>query len=220
MALLGEQTRNPSQWSRQYRTPVSAVSSLHAARLQAGFGLCVLVLVLFLATKDSHAAASRSDLAREAQLKAVFLLNFAQFTDWPEEVFPDPSSPVVIGIVGADPFAESLEEAVKNELVHGRHVRIERYHSLAEVKKWHIIYLGLAESERLDQVLRAIKGKPVLTVSDSESSARHSDIIIKFLTKQNKIRFIINADAARQARLVLSSKLLQAADQVIDSDKK
>jgi len=171
-------------------------------------------------TADSRSAAPRLDLNREAKLKSVFLLNFAQFTDWPQEAFTTASSPLIIGIVGDDPFDDSLEQTVQNELVHGRHVRIERYRALAEVKSWHIMYLGLAESERLDQVLRAIKGKPVLTVSDLENSARRSGIIIKFLTKQNKIRFIIDADAARDARLVLSSKLLHAADEVIRADKK
>jgi hypothetical protein len=126
----------------------------------------------------------------------------------------------VIGIFGNDPFGNFLDETVKNEMVHGRRIRVERYRTLAQVKNWHIMYIGFADPERVEQVLKSIKGKPVLTVSDLENSSRRSEIIIKFLTKQNKVRFSINAEAAREARLVLSSKLLHAADEVIGADRK
>jgi hypothetical protein len=185
------------------------------------FGAWLMLLSpLLLAAADSQTENSRVDLSREAQLKAVFLFNFAQFTEWPPEAFQDKTSPLVIGIVGVDPFGAFLDETVKNDSVHGRRIRIERYRTLAQVKNWHMMYVGFADADRLDQILQSIKGKPVLTVSDVETTARRSGIIIKFLTKQNKIRFIINAEAAREARLVLSSKLLHAADEVIDPDKK
>jgi len=176
--------------------------------------------LLLLGRADSRSENSRIELSREAQLKAVFLFNFAQFTDWPLETFEDKTSPLVIGILGNDPFGDFLDETVKNELVHGRRIRVERYRTLAQVKNWHIMYIGFADPERVEQVLKSIKGKPVLTVSDIENSPRGSGIVIKFLTKQNKIRFIINAEVAREARLVLSSKLLHAADEVIGADRK
>jgi len=163
---------------------------------------------------------SRTEASREAQLKAVFLFNFAQFTEWPPEAFADRSSPLIIGLVGLDPFGDALEATVQDELIHGRRIRIERYRTLAEVKNWHMLYLGQADPERLEQILRETKGKPILTVSEVQTPALRGGIIIKFLTKQNKIRFIINAEAARGARLVLSSKLLHAADEVIGADKK
>jgi hypothetical protein len=175
---------------------------------------------LLLTSTDTRSQSSRTDSSREAQLKAVFLFNFAQFTDWPPEAFEDKNSPLIIGIAGPDPFGEFLDGTVKSELIHGRHIRVERYRTLAQAKNWHIMYVGYSEPERVDQILRSVRAKPVLTVSDAESPARRNGIIIKFLTKQNKIRFIIDAGAAREARLVLSSKLLHAADEVIGADKK
>ena len=191
-------------------------------RFQSGWllGASILFLSPWLLASSGSRPASRPDSSREAQLKAVFLFNFAQFTEWPAEAFADRSSPLIIGLVGLDPFGDSLEATVQDELIHGRRIRIERYRTLAEVKNWHMMYLGQADPERLDQILRAIKGKPILTVSEVQTPALRGGIIIKFLIKQNKIRFVINAEAARQARLVLSSKLLQAADEVIGADKK
>ena len=52
-------------------------------------------------------------VAREYQLKAVFLYNFAQFTEWPADAFADEKSPIVIGIVGTDPFGATLEDTIR-----------------------------------------------------------------------------------------------------------
>jgi len=212
MALL-----KPGTKSRHRSKSLSYLNRSSVSRFGAWL---ILLSPLLLAGTDSRSESSRIDLSGESQLKAVFLFNFAQFTDWPPEAFEDKTSPLVIGILGSDPFGDFLDETVKNELVRGRRIRIERYQKLAQVRNWHIMYIGFADPEKVDQVLRSLKGKPVLTVSDTENSPRRSGIIIKFLTKQNKIRFTINAEAAREARLVLSSKLLHAADEVIGPDKK
>ena len=53
--------------------------------------------------------------ASEAQVKAVFLFNFAQFVDWPPEAVPDSQAPLVIGILGSDPFGDFLDATVRGE---------------------------------------------------------------------------------------------------------
>jgi hypothetical protein len=46
---------------------------------------------------------------------AVFLFNFTQFTEWPRSAFASEEAPLVIGIIGADPFGKYLEETVSGE---------------------------------------------------------------------------------------------------------
>src|SRR3989475_10105210 len=53
--------------------------------------------------------------ASEAQVTAVFLFNFAQFVDWPPEAVPDSQAPLVIGILGGDPFGDLLDATVRGE---------------------------------------------------------------------------------------------------------
>src|SRR5439155_1580041 len=55
----------------------------------------------------------------EYQLKAAFLFNFAKFVEWPADVFPEPDSPFVIGILGENPFESDLEHAVKGKAISG-----------------------------------------------------------------------------------------------------
>jgi uncharacterized protein DUF4154 len=158
------------------------------------------------------ACSLEAETSREYQIKAAFLFNFSQFTDWPPEAFPDKESPLVIGILSAsDPFGGFLDETVKNEAVQGRKLVVKHYTRVAEIETCHILYIGQSESKRLDRIVDAVKGKPVLTVSDITDCASRG-IMIGFVNERNKIRFKINAATARAASLSLSSKLLRAAE--------
>ena len=166
-----------------------------------------MLLVLLL----SFRASARAETSREYSIKAGYLLNFARFTDWPPEAFADKAAPLVIGILGTDPFGKVLDEIVRGEEVRGRRVVVERYQSVAEIKTCHILYLGQTESERLEDTLGGLNRKPMLTVSDIEGAARRG-VMIELVNVKNNVRFRINANAARAARLTISSKVLRAAE--------
>jgi hypothetical protein len=149
--------------------------------------------------------------AREPDVKAVFLYNFAQFVEWPVAAFPHSSSPLVIGILGSDPFGSTLDELVKDESVRGRKIAIERYHRAEDIQLCHILFIGDSEERRLRRVLQALAGRPILTVSDLDGFAQQGGMI-RFYTERSKVRLRINNDAARAVHLVISSKLLRIAD--------
>jgi hypothetical protein len=161
--------------------------------------------------------ASRAQPSREPQLKAVFLFNFAQFTEWPASAFASTNAPFVIGVLGTDPFGHHLDETVRNESIRNRHVVVQRYRKLEEIKECHILYISQSEALRLNQIIAAFKEKPVLTVSDIPDSA-YKGVMIRFLTEQNRIRLRINLKAAKEAGLTLSSKLLRLAE-IVETTK-
>ena len=150
---------------------------------------------------------------REYQLKAVFLYNFTQFIEWPTNAFENKESPLVLGVLGSDPFGALLEETVRNEQVQGRRLELKRYRTLAEIKTCHILYIGQSEARRLDRALEGLKGKPVLTVSDIAGSVLRG-VMIEFVTERNRVRLRINPEAAKGSGLTLSSKLLRASEVV------
>lgn len=150
-------------------------------------------------------------IARDYQVKAVFLFNFAQFVEWPASAFPDETGPLVIGVLGEDPFGPFLEEVVRGESVGGRSLVIRRYRQPEEIDTCHILYIGQSEESRLAQVVAHLRGRGVLTVSDIGGAAR-TGVMIHFFAENKKIRLRINLAAAREAGLVLSSKLLRPAE--------
>ena len=165
------------------------------------------------------ANAARAQPSREYQVKAVFLFNFAQFTEWPAEAFAEKDSPLVIGVLGKDPFGSFLDETVHGEIVRGQRLAVERYRTMEELKTCHILYISQSESNRLDGILEKLKGKPVLTVSDIPGSVPRG-MMIRFVTEANRIRFRVNAEEAKEAKLSVSSKLLRLADGIVPTKKK
>src|SRR5213592_2227374 len=65
----------------------------------------------------------------EYGLKSVFLYQFCRFMEWPHSAFTSANDPLIIGVVGEDPFGSLLQEAVAGETSHGRPIRIEHYRS-------------------------------------------------------------------------------------------
>lgn len=151
--------------------------------------------------------------SKEYALKAAFLFHFTQFVEWPAEAFAETNSPFVIAILGVDPFGKVLEDLIEKEKVKGRFIVVRRYRSLNEVEQPHILYISQSESSNMDRIIRVMRGRPVLTVSDLDHFAVRGGMI-RFLTEKNKIRFRINNEVAQREGLTISSKLLRLAELV------
>src|SRR5579864_2772057 len=150
----------------------------------------------------------------EYALKSVFLYNFCHFIDWPDSSFTSPNEPLIIGIVGDDPFGSSLKEAVEGETYHNRPIVIEHYHGPRDIKHCHLLFVGRTEASRVDAILAAVKSKSVVTVGETEDFLDHGGMIALPADK-NRVRLRIRPATMRAANLNVSSKLLRFAD--IDS---
>jgi len=112
---------------------------------------------------------AQTQIAREYQVKAVFLFNFSQFVEWPAQSFQDTNA-LVIGILGDDPFGAYLDEAVRGEEVNGHPLVVNRYKHIDDVKACHILFINAAETHQLKQVFANLKSRSILTVSDGTTS--------------------------------------------------
>ena len=144
------------------------------------------------------------------EVEAVFLFNFSQFVEWPAQVFPEPGSPIVIGVLGSDPFGATLDEVVRGEVVKGRPLVVRRFQRVEQLTDTQILFISRSERTRLRPILATLKGRNILTVSDLEDFANDGGIIC-FVLMDNKIRLRVNLQAAKEAGLTLSSKLLRPA---------
>ncbi|HVH66640.1 MAG TPA: YfiR family protein [Gemmatimonadales bacterium] len=147
----------------------------------------------------------------EYRVKAVFLFNFAQFVDWPLAAFPDSQTPVVIGVLGDDPFGPLLDETVRGETLAGRPFEVRRYRRADEIKACHILFISQSESDRLEEILAGLKSRPTLTVGDGEGFSLRGGMV-RFVTEKNRVRLRINLEAVQAANLTISSKLLRSAE--------
>ena len=144
----------------------------------------------------------------EYKIKAVFLYNFAQFAEWPARTFADAHAPLIIGILGEDPFGTYLDELIKDEKIGERPLLVRRYRAIKEIAECHILFVSRSEAARLGTIIPLLKGQSVLTISDADAFTRRGGMI-RFVTDNGKIRLRINVEAAKACDLTISSKIIR-----------
>src|ERR1043166_1966592 len=102
----------------------------------------------------------------EYRVKAVWLLNFARFVEWPASAFPAAHSPFVVGLLGKDPFGKELEKALEGKMVKGRSFRIKRVSSDPEMRGCHILFVSGTERRRSRDFSEKLRGAAVLSVGE------------------------------------------------------
>jgi hypothetical protein len=167
-------------------------------------------LLLSGLTWSAPTAPTGTPPSREYQVKAVFLFNFTQFVEWPAEAFPHAGAPLVIGVLGEDPFGGYLDDTVRGETANGRSLIVQRYRGIQEIGDCQVLFISRSEADRLEQIFASLNGRRVLTVGDVEGFTRRGGMI-HLAMATGKVRVRINLEAAKAAQLTISSKLLRPA---------
>ena len=163
------------------------------------------VLALLGLVTATHAQA---EVSLEYAVKAAYLPKFIPFINWPDSSFAAPDAPVTICVLGSDPFGGKLEQAA-GELKSGDRTIAVRYLPASdEAASCQVMFLGKADETAAEGTLDAVKGKPVVTVTDSGLKAHG---VISFVIEANQVRFDIDQAAAAQGGMSISSKLLSLA---------
>jgi len=157
----------------------------------------------------SGSAAIGAEVAKEYQIKAAFVYNFTKFVEWPAERFAGADDPIVIGILGKNPFGESLENAVRGRKIGGRDITVISLSPSAEQTHVHVLFVAAGEEKGFDPKMVA----GALTVGESERFAALGGMIT-FMAETEKVRFVINLESAERAQLKLSAQLLKLASMV------
>ena len=180
----------------------------HGPRDRSLVRIALLAIVLVPAAAPAQEREVR--VSAEYDLKAAFLFRFTQFVDWPPEAFAAASTPITIGVLGADPFGNSLDEIVANEVAHNRRLLVRRFRDVEDVDSCQVLFIGSSEAHRQERVLSALDHRSILTVGETADFTTRSGMI-GFVLQGNRLRLSINLSAVRAARLTVSSKLLRQA---------
>jgi hypothetical protein len=179
------------------------------ARLTRGLPIVPVVFCL-LQVLAPRTAGGQDDSVDEYKLKAAMLYHLTRFVEWPASAYLDRHSPILLCILGQDPFANSLTSAIPKETDNGRLVFIRHLQSEMEIPGCHILYISSSERKITAHIFSTLNGSSVLTVGEMAQFAAHGGII-QFSLEEQHVRFDINLDAASRAGLKISSKLLLLA---------
>lgn len=154
----------------------------------------------------------------EYKVKAGYLFLFTRYVEWPKTVFAADDSPIVIGVLGPNPFGDLLERTVGGMKNGNRPVEIRYVKDAAEAARCQVVFIGPVREREETAWLQELRDKPVLTVTDTERGLAEGAVLALTLedtSRGTKVRFSANLPAAHAARLQLSSQMLASAKKVI-----
>lgn len=167
-----------------------------------------LLWLLGVAGLLAPAAASRAEELPEYRVKAAFVYNFIVYTEWPAAS----GNALSLCIHGIDPFGREID-GLHGKTVGGRALSVHRKAAGESLKDCQIVFITASMNDSLPRVLDGLRGRPVLTLADSAGAMRRG-VMLNMNMAQGKITFEANLQAAREAGLELSSKLLRLAAEV------
>lgn len=163
-------------------------------------------------------SALQSQTPAEYQVKAAFIYNFTQFIDWPPNSFTSTNDPIIITIIGDNPFDDFLNIIVADEQVKGRPIQVRYINSIEELGQSHILYVGEYSKSKMKELNELCKSRNILSIGEEESFIKAGGII-RFITVNNRVNFQINASEAKEAGFKISSKVLRLAE-IVETNKK
>ncbi len=180
-----------------------------------GILIVILGMALNWTTPTADAQAGDASDSSEYLIKAGFIYNFAKFVEWPSAAFSQADSPIVIGVLGTDPFGNMLDRIVEDKKIGTRGFAVKRFKwgkdlNLKDLKDCKILFISASEKAHIDEIVQSVKGLPILTVGETPGFAERGGVI-RFTLEDNRVRFEVNVDAAHQADLNISSRLLTLA---------
>lgn len=145
----------------------------------------------------------------ENSVKAAFLPKFARYVEWPAAARPAAGSPLVLCVVGNDPFGGLIDSAVEGQKVEQNPVVVRRFADAGSAKGCHVAYVRGGGSANTGKMLAAMGGSPVLTITDSRDGGARG--MIHFALKGGRVGFHVDNAAASRSGLTISSRLLALA---------
>lgn len=170
------------------------------------------VLLLCLSLGTSSIAHAEIKGARAKEIEAAFLLQFSKYVTWPDSAFRNSDAPIIVGILGRDPFGSVVDKIARSSRANGRNVEIRRYDDISSIAGSHILFVTSPQAKRMQKITDVLGNSPVLLVSDSKDFLQHG--VVNFVMVDKKIRFNISQKNCQKHGLKISSKLLKVAHKV------
>jgi len=169
--------------------------------------LAVALIMFGIRPTPAHAAAPYPEEA----VKAIFLYRFAGYVTWPASTAN--TAQFTIAVLGAENVAEQLKEFLPAHPIQGRPARVATIEGLSQLGDARILYIGPGVTGKLSVLIEALKGRPVLIVTD-QPGALEEGSTVNFLLEQQHVRFEISTAAAKRSGLSIGSELLAVAERV------
>ena len=172
------------------------------------FSLCLAGLLFWT---NAARADDTPKAVPEYAMKAVYLYNFAQLTEWPAESTTSRES-FNLCFIGPDEMAAALEP-LRGRMVNQQRLRLLRVNESGEARQCQMLFVAEDSGIQGARLLEAMRGTSVLTITDDPRVAS-AGAMLSIVPEGKRLAFDVNLEAARRSQLKFSSKLLRLANKV------
>lgn len=175
--------------------------------------LAVLRWLLIPCATMASLAAQPSETKPEYKIKAGYLYTFTRYTEWPATAFTNATSPIIVGVLGEDPFGETLDQVVQGRVSQDRPVTVRRSRRVEDLRACQVVFICRSEKNRLAEILSALRNTSALTVCDVPAFLDQG-VMIHLTVVDQSVRFEVEIEPAHRAGLRFNSRMLDAAKRV------
>ncbi len=186
--------------------------------LSSRIPVCRLIFALIL-TMVLIPALGFGESSLDYKIKAGFIYRFILFSEWPASAFTKNPDTFTIGIVGDNPFEDFLNQVI-NQQVDGRKLVISYLSAQPSQEKLsacQVLFIPSSLAGQEKQILKKVKGFPVLTISDMEGFLEKGGMI-SFFSRRNKIRFSVHRTHADRVGINFRGQMLKMAARVLEGN--
>jgi len=182
-------------------------------------GILSLLMVLFSPGAENFASSGTEPIERSSpdHLKAAYILKFADFVEWPKESSNSKKDKILtIGIMGNQQIFEYLKKNIQNikAAITGQEIQVIEIIEYAQVTQCRILFISESSRKKLKKILEFIGNRPILTIGESSGYSR-DEIMIDLFPSNDYICFNINLNSAKKSGIVLTSKIVSRAKEII-----
>ena len=154
----------------------------------------------------------------EYRVKAGFIYNFAKFIEWPKEDAGQDPNFLLICIVPDTPETDVFL-SLRNKSIGNKKIKVEKYNNVRDkgIEKCQILFLDSKDEVFIRESLLIVKYWSILTIGHIQGFTQAGGII-NFFTEEDRLRFEVNLDAAKRARIKLGSQILMSAEIIKEKD--
>ncbi len=169
--------------------------------------IILLALTTFLTPWPLHASSSEN---LEYKVKSAFVFRLIKYVEWRSPA----TAPITIGVIGSGSITPYLQK-IEGQQIDGQQVKVITASNIEELKLVRVLFINSMNHKRVKEILKYIKGKNTLTISDMDGFCDLGGNI-GLITTDGKVHLQVNLKTSREAGLRVSSKILRFADLIFD----
>lgn len=162
--------------------------------------------LLCIGLSYTHPAVAQDRRASSTSIKVAYLYNFAKFVVWPKRPGEPGNGPIRICIL-AGPDFNTVARILEGKTIRGRPVMISLNPGSKKYTTCHLLYFDSSRISVMEESHEVLREHPILTVGEGKEFAEAGGIV-HLMRVGDTIRFHIDDEAASDANLEISSRLL------------